>query len=67
MSQKSNVSQYDSKWTFCVLDDLRAFFEANGNHASADAVVEALRVVKAECCCTGKAAMLDRAATSQLH
>lgn len=62
-----SVSQYEPEWTLFVLDDLRAFFDANGNHASADAIVEALRIVRAECSCKGNPETLERAASSLLH
>ena len=42
------VRSKDPDWTLRVLKDLRAFFDKNGMHNSADAVVATLRVVRVE-------------------
>ena len=42
------VRSNDPNWTLRVLKDLRAFFDKNGMHNSADAVVATLRVVRIE-------------------
>lgn len=42
------MKESDPQWATFVLEDLRAFFDANGMHSSADAVVDALRVVRRE-------------------
>ena len=43
------MRKYDPEWATFVIEDLRAFFDANGMHDSADAMVVALRVVRRDC------------------
>ncbi len=42
------VRSNDPDWTLRVLKDLRAFFDKNGMHNSADAILATLRVVRVE-------------------
>ena len=42
------VKKYNPEWTIHVLDDLRAFFEANGMPVSSERTNDLIDVVKAE-------------------
>ena len=42
------VRKKDPDWTLSVLKNLREFFDQNGMHDSADAIVASLRIVRNE-------------------
>ena len=44
-----SMGKYDPEAMIFVLEDVRAVFDANGMHGSADSIVDALRVVREEC------------------
>ena len=58
----------DPDWTLRVLKDLRAFFDQNGMHDSADAIVASLRIVRNESLSVANQTdVSDRSTLSQIH